>query len=200
MLGEGRYRIQGLPPGQYLVEIQEIHPDFTDGSSIGPLFNQFLLPVEEFYSGPRESGSDQPTDFEQVAVVAGQVANKAQSISIPTNITGAAADSDSSKFKMDLDGQTDKIEDLYRFTITNTTRLYIFLQPLSGEGDLDLYLFSSGVAKKKSSLEDPNLLDASLGLTANELVTIQLPPGTYIIGVSAFTGNANYRLSAITAQ
>jgi hypothetical protein len=230
--GEGRYRIDGLPPGNYLVEIQQINPDAVGGSSIGPLDEQFILPVQENFSGPRESGliGDTPTDFEMVAVAAGQVTpnvdiilngfsadplvavnesepnhkkNKADRISLLADVTAGAAMTDSSVLKMDLGGGfTDGIEDLYRFTVTNSTRVYIFLDPTSGTGDLDLYLFLSGVNKKRSNLRDPNLIGASLGLTAKEQISMQfaLAPGDYIIGVSAFEGNANYRLRVITVQ
>ncbi len=230
--GEGRYRIQGLPPGNYLVEIQQINPDATGGSSIGQLNEQYILPVQEFYSGPRESGaaSDAATDFEPVAVAAGQVTtgidiilngfstaplvavaesepnhktNKADRIGILADVTGGADSTDSSVLKMDLGGGfTDKIEDLYKFTVTSSTRVYIFLDATSGAGDLDLYLFLSSVNKKKSNLNDPNLIGASLGLTGKEQISMpfSLPPGDYIIGISAFEGNANYRLRVITVQ
>ncbi len=228
--GEGRYRIQGLPPGNYLVEIQQILPDSVGGSSIGQLSLQYILPVQEFYSGPRESASDAPTDFEPIAVTAGQVTTgidiilngfstaplvafnesggnhkkaKATRIGLLSDVMGSAAFGDSSKLKMDFGGGlTDKIEDLYRFTVTNSTKVYIFLDPVSGTGDLDLYLFLSGVNKKKTSFNDPNFIDASLGLTAKEQISMafSLPPGDYIIGVSAFEGNANYRLRVITVQ
>ncbi|MEW6207893.1 MAG: PPC domain-containing protein [Acidobacteriota bacterium] len=232
--GEGRYRIDGLPPGNYLVEIQQINPDALDGSGIGPLARgeQYILPVQENFSGPRESGlaGDTATDFEPVAVAAGQVTTgidiilngfsdaplmaftesggnhkkaKATRIGLLSDVTGAAASTDSGKLKMDLgNAGTDKIEDLYRFTVTNSTRVYIFLDPTSGTGDLDLYLFLSGVNKKKSNLNDPNLIGASLGLTAKEQISMQfsLAPGDYFIGVSAFEGNANYRLRVITVQ
>ncbi|HEY7547707.1 MAG TPA: PPC domain-containing protein, partial [Blastocatellia bacterium] len=206
--GEGRYKIQGLPPGNYLVEIQQINTDAIAGSSIGQLFNQYILPVQEFFSGPRESGlaGDTATDFEPVTVTAGQTTAdidiilngfsnaplvavaesepnhkkaKADRIGLLADVTGSANSTDSAKLKMDLGGGfSDKIEDLYKFTVTSSTRVYIFLDPTSGTGDLDLYLFLSGVNKKKSNLNDPNLIDASLGLTAKEQISMpfSLPP------------------------
>src|SRR5262249_30071603 len=38
--GAGTYRVQGLPPGQYLVGIQQIDAEATGGSGIGPPGNQ----------------------------------------------------------------------------------------------------------------------------------------------------------------
>lgn len=227
--GNGAYRIQGLPAGQYLVEIQEIIPDALGGSSIGPLFFQFTLPVEEFYSGPRESNNEASGDFELVTITPGsQTANidivlngfnstavtlaneaeqnhkqkKAQRINFPIELTGAAASSDKSLVRVDLEENgTDKVEDLYRITVTTATRVVIFLEPISGEGDLDLYLFASSV-KKNTFLGDSRLLDWSLNGASTESIgtTPLLPPGQYLIGVSAFSGSQTYRLRVLSTQ
>jgi hypothetical protein len=126
---------------------------------------------------------------------------KAQKLTIPIEVSAAASSSDDALLRMNLpDGTSDPIEDLYKFTVDQSRIVLIVLEPTSGAGDLDLYLFTSNVSKKKSSLDDPNLLSFSAGPTANELIGIQLDPGTYIIGVSAFSGNLNYKLRIITSQ
>ncbi|HLG16485.1 MAG TPA: PPC domain-containing protein [Blastocatellia bacterium] len=225
--GAGTYRIQGLPPGQYLVGIQQINPDATGGSGIGPLGEQFPLPQpEEFFNGPNDS-SNTPATFMAVAVAAGQVTTgidiilmlnplapptpvaeiepnenkkKAPRIAFPVEVTGNAASTDASTLKMSFGSSgTDKIEDLYRFTVTETRTFYVFLDATSGVGDLDLYLFASSVSKKKTSLDDPNLLGLSLSETSAEVIGVQLAPGTYIVGVSAFAGSQSYRLRIITS-
>jgi hypothetical protein len=71
--GPGTYRIQGLPPGDYLVEIQQINPNADGGSGIGPLNNQFPVTVPEFYNAAGESATDNPSDFVPVTVTAGGV-------------------------------------------------------------------------------------------------------------------------------
>ncbi len=230
--GPGNYQIGGLPPGQYIVEIQQINPNALDGSSIGPLFNQFPLPAEEFYNGPDESGL--PTDvnsaFTPVLVTAGQnasgidivfnglspaaplllgesepnhVTKKAQKAdSLPLEVTGNASTSETSKLKVTLSSTvSDKIEDLYRITVPSGGRVYIILEPISGNGDLDLYLFAPTVSKKKSSLSDPNLLDLSAGSNSNEMLAASLSAGNYLIGVTAFPGSpaVDYRLRVIPA-
>jgi hypothetical protein len=225
--GAGAYRIQGLPPGQYLVEIQQINPRALGGSGIGPLGSQFPLPVEEYYNGGRETNdsTDSATDFAPVFVTAGSTANgidiilngisgaaptvfaesepneltkKAQAVaSIPAEITGSAARGDAGKLKMRLDSQTDPIEDLYSFTVTDTRTYFVILEPTSGSGDLDLYLFNSSVNKKKSNLDDPNLLGFSASASSSELIAVQLTPGKYVIGVSAYDGSVGYRLRII---
>jgi hypothetical protein len=214
--GAGRYRIAGLPPGQYLLELQQINPAAVSGSAIGPLRSgQVSLPITvEYYNGPGNS-SNTVTSFTPVGVTAGNISSgidftinglnttlaavtekdshfklkKAQVIDFPVEISASAAGSDSSQFKMTFpDGSTDKIEDFYKFTVTSERIFFIVLEPVAGAaGDLDMYLFDAdSVAKKKSSLDDLALLNFSAGATADEIIAVRLVPGTYIIGVSAF--------------
>ena len=226
--GDGTYRIQGLPPGQYLVEFQQINPTAVAGSGIGPLINQFPLPVkEEFFNGSGNS-SNSVSVFMPVTVSAGQVTDgidfvingissaaptlvterepndktkKAQKLDIPAEVSGAASTADDALLRITLpDGTIDPIEDLYRITVDQSRPVFIILEPVSGAGDLDLYLFTSDVSKKRTSLDDPNLLAFSAGPTANELIAFQLDPGSYIIGVSAFSGGLSYRLRVVTTQ
>ena len=227
--GQGAYRIQGLPPGQYLVEIQQINPRALEGSGIGPLGSQFPLPSEEYYNGGRESNdsADSATDYIPVFVNAGSTATgidiilngisgaaptlfgesepneltkKAQPIaSIPAQITASAASIDASKLKMRLGNQSDGIEDLYSFTVADQRTYFVILEPTAGAGDLDLYLFNSRVSKKKTTLDDPNLLGFSASASSSEIVAVTLAPGKYIIGVSSFDGSIGYRLRLIPA-
>jgi hypothetical protein len=226
--GVGTYRIQGLPPGQYLVEIQQINPKAIKASGIGPVSNQFELPIkEEFFNGSGNS-SNSASVFLPVTVTAGQVTSgmdfvingvstdvpalvsekepnektkKAQRLNIPVAVSASAADSDDFLLRMTLpDGSIDPIEDLYRITVDQKRIVFIVLEPTSGSGDLDMYLFTSFVNKKRTSLDDLNLLTFSAGPTANEFMSFQLEPGDYFIGVSAFSGNLNYRLRVVTTQ
>ncbi|HJQ68285.1 MAG TPA: pre-peptidase C-terminal domain-containing protein [Blastocatellia bacterium] len=225
--GAGAYRIQGLPEGQYLVEIQQINPRALGGSGIGPLGTQLSLPVEEYYSGGRESNdsNDSPRDYAPVFVTAGgtasgidiilngmnsaaptpfgeaepnELAKKAQNIpSSPAQITAGASSFDASKLKMRLGSETDGIEDLYSFTVPSHGTYFVILEPISGSGDLDLYLFRSTVNKKKTNLDDPNLLGYSASGSSNELVALTLAPDKYVIGVSSYDGSVRYRLRVI---
>jgi hypothetical protein len=71
----GRYEIRGLPPGDYTIEIEPVHPSFAGGSSVGPFEVPVLLPgPPEFWNGEHEGGADPPDDpaaFETVTVGAG---------------------------------------------------------------------------------------------------------------------------------
>jgi hypothetical protein len=226
--GPGIYRIQGLPPGQYMVQIQQLNPEAVAGSSIGPLYHQFPLPFkEEFFNGPTES-SNSPGTFLPVTVTAGGMATgidfiingisptmpslvsesepndkvkKAQKIDIPVELSGSAASTDDAQLRITYpDGVTDLIEDLYKVTVDKTRTVFIMLEATSATADLDLFLLTSSVNKKRTSATDPNLLSVSTGNTATELIAVQLDPGMYIIGVSAFAGSSSYKLRVFTSQ
>ena len=73
---KGQYKITGLPPGDYTVEVEQIDQTFTGGSTLNPLDSPALLPgPEEFYNGENEAGStalDDPTDRTELNVAAGE--------------------------------------------------------------------------------------------------------------------------------
>ena len=229
--GAGRYRLQGLPAGQYLIGVQRLNPSAVGGSGIGPLDQQLALPVlEQFYNGSNDPSTN-PATFMPVPVSIGQTATgidlilggfnstlapvsesepnqkvgKAQSLEGAVDVTGSASDIDPGKFKMELpDGSVDRIEDLYRFTVTQTRTYFIVLEPLNGAaGDLDMYLINPDLLTilKRAAYDDDSVVNYSAGPTGNELMAMLLPPGTYVIGVSAFEGSSlNYRLRVIPAQ
>lgn len=69
---KGLYEATGLPPGDYIVEVEPIDPAFRDISGVGPLDPPLPLPARaEFYNGALESEkrTDRPED--RVAVSAG---------------------------------------------------------------------------------------------------------------------------------
>jgi hypothetical protein len=226
--GAGAYRIQGLPPGDYLVQIDRINTDAIGASGIGPVESPIPIPENEFYNGANESATDNPTHFVPVTVTGGNVTGgidiilngfssapfisvaevepnenkkKAPRIEIPSLVTASVAATDASLLRMNIGaGETDRIEDLYLFTVSAAGTYFIFLESTSGSGDLDLYLFTSGVAKKNTSLSDPNLLGIGASPSSTEAIAAELLPGKYIIGVSAFQGRQNYRLLLIPPQ
>jgi hypothetical protein len=216
--GTGAYRIQGLPPGTYRVELQQVNPNAIRGSGIGPNRDQqFPLVIGE-----------QVSDQTPVSVVAGQITGgidfvlggfstaapavvdehesndkkkKAQRLSFPVEVHGSASDEDSGKHKIDF-GElgTARIHDLYRFTVTTTGVFVIALDPISGSGDMDLYLLNEAFEGKKISIDSPLIEGTSTSPEASELIAVRLIPGTYYIGVSAFSGSFNYRLQIISSQ
>lgn len=214
--GSGTYRIQGLPPGQYLIEVQQVTPFATGGSGIGPNGNQFPLIVQEQIShlspvsvgaGSVRTGIDIILNgFNTAApalvneVESNDKKPKAQSVSFPVEVHGNAALADSGKVKIDFgpDGIA-RVQDLFKFTVTSTGLFVILLEPISGAGDLDLYILGDFTGKR-IPITSPLLQGASTSPQANELVGVRLSPGTYYIGVSAFSGSFNYRLRIIPSQ
>ncbi len=232
--GQGAYHIDGLPPGQYSIEVQQINSRAVGGSGIGPLDVQLPIPVPEFYSGPRESGdsSDTPGDVQPIVVTAGSVnsgidiilngfssstvtladerepndkTKKAQRLDPPVEISGTAAFNDPSVLRLTglPGGDSDQIEDVYKFTLTAPKVVYILLRPVGGtaSSDLDLYLFDSTLGKKRVAFDSSTVLAFSAGDTATEVIGVTLAPGDYFIGVSAFDGTSvGYKLAVLTAQ
>jgi hypothetical protein len=228
--GNGTYKIQGLPAGRYLVSMQQINPHATQGSSIGPLTTQAMLPIsEEFFAGSAGS-SDSVSIFAPVTVTTGQTTTginfmvnglssaaltsvaangnnnrkkSAQAIPVGSEVTGTVSDSDAAQLRVSFGGgQMELVSNLYKFTVTNTQIFFITLDGTSGtpQADIDLYLWDSGVNKKRTSLSDPNLISYSNGPTVDELVAVELTPGTYIIGVAPSQGTESYKLRLIPSQ
>jgi len=76
----GNYTIIGLTPGSYVVRIEPINPNFTEGSSVGPYAINgsdlsFINPISpEYFNGENESGdpvTDDPNEKTPVIVAAG---------------------------------------------------------------------------------------------------------------------------------
>jgi hypothetical protein len=230
--GSGRFKIAGLPEGQYLLQIQQINQSAVGGSGIGPLDRQIPLPVlEQNYNGTSPASSS-PDIFVPVTVSQGvttanidivlggldtaaftsmaevepnEKSRKGQAVQAPVEITGSASGSDISQFKLTLsDNSVDTIEDFFRFTVATEKIYYILLEPTDAgaSGDLDMYLFNADlVAKKRGVVGEASILGSSSSPTANEVIAMKIPPGTYTLGVSAFRqSNLSYRLRIIPAQ
>ncbi|MGH9823049.1 MAG: PPC domain-containing protein, partial [Blastocatellia bacterium] len=238
--GTGTYKISGLPPGQYLVEIQSLNPDALGGSSIGQFTQaakaQVLLPVlEEFYNGATTSNS--PSNITRVAVTAGQTTSNinlfvnglsqslqavaqtpgnnskpaAESVPVPSEITGAITVNDFGKLKIDLGGGNfELVQNMYKVSLTSAQSIFLTLDGdnVSGDpgspdpDDIDLFLFDSGVKKKSTSPSDSHMLGFSAGPTPHEVIgTVALNPGTYYIGVACASGSQPaYKLRVFVRQ
>ena len=72
---DGAYQLPGLPPGNYVVFIEPLNPEFTEGSSVGPYDIRFTGFSKDYYNGAGESGTaeDDPTEKVVVEVAAGEV-------------------------------------------------------------------------------------------------------------------------------
>ncbi len=72
---DGSYQVPGLPPGSYVVFIEPLKPEFTEGSSVGPYEIRFTGFPKDYYNGAGETGSaeDDPTEKVVIEVSAGEV-------------------------------------------------------------------------------------------------------------------------------
>lgn len=223
--GHGSYRIEGLPPGFYMVELQQINPSAIGGSGIGPLDFQLTLPVpEEYYHG--RTTSNVVTDFRPVLVLPGLVSRNidlevngldssapsavdelashssaatAQPLgALPAQVNGRAAVGDPSGLSVRFpDTSLQRVQDVYSFTVTPGI-YWISLEPVVGmeaAGDLDLYLFFSNAGALVPLAEVPRF---SLTSTSHELIGVRFSgAGTFLIGVSAFQGAVKYKLRVL---
>jgi hypothetical protein len=118
-----------------------------------------------------------------------ETAANADDLALPGSCGGAAAFNDSSSYVVQYTSTTDGIEDIWKVNLASSAKLHVNLT--FSTGDLDVFLFSiSG-----STL---TILGSSNGETNNEdfTTTSTLAPGTYFIGVSAYTGSSSYTVSA----
>ena len=108
---------------------------------------------------------------------------QAQSVPIGGTVSGAASAIDPGYTPPGFAGVV--IADLFRITVTDNVQVILFMaQDNVLTHDLDLVLFDTS----------GNVLDASGGVASVELLNISVP-GTYYIGVSAFSGSSEYLLS-----
>lgn len=113
---------------------------------------------------------------------------QATALTVPGDCGGAVASTDPSSISITYnDGSKDGIEDIFIVTLTKTMRLNVDLTWSSSGADLDLFVFR----RNGSQLEtvEGSVTD---GAVAEGLTTDPLAPGTYYIGVSAFSGSTLY--------
>lgn len=108
---------------------------------------------------------------------------------LPVTITGTANSSDTGEIElMSGDGSTLIISDVFQFTISDPGifNATLLLNSTSASDDLDLVLLD----------ESANTIIASSSNTNNdnESISQTLEPGTYLVGVGAFSGSSDYSL------
>jgi hypothetical protein len=215
--GTGRYKISGLPDGQYMVMIQRVNEDATGGSGIGPLGNQIPLPIaEEYYNGAGNT-SNSVSVFTPVPVTVGNTTSgidllinglnlgsfttageiepndkirKAPLVNPPVEIIGNVSGFDLSAFRITAlpGGGVDSIEDLYSFEVTTSKLYFIILEPLNNAaGDLDMYLFDANTVGKKKA----KVNDSSVVMGKSNG-----PTGNEFIAVTLTPGSYNLGISA----
>ncbi len=83
---------------------------------------------------------------------------------------------------------SDSIEDVFKVTLPSAAKLNVVLNFTNSAADLDLFVFDSIFDNKGQSAEEMT--------TVESVTTDTLPAGTYYVGVSAYSGQSNYTLTA----
>lgn len=123
-----------------------------------------------------------------------ETSSNATTLTLGTPCTGNASIADQSGgINISFSGGgSDSIEDVYKVTLTSAGKLDVTMSFTNGLADLDVYLFTvSGntvtvIGKSNDS-----------STTEQFQTTTTLSPGTYFIGVSAFTAGSPYTLNAL---
>lgn len=107
-------------------------------------------------------------------------------VTIGTPCTGNVTFIDPSSITINFpDGSSDKIEDLYRVTLSSPAKLTVKLSWTFTSADLDVYLLQgSSVLGQATSVSNPEEFTTSSNLAA----------GTYYVGVSAYSSGSAYTL------
>ena len=224
--GRGSYRIEGLPPGFYMVQLQMINPSAVGGSRIGPLDFQLTLPVrEEYYDG--KTTSNVVTDFRPVLVLPGLVSrdinlevngldSSAPSVideldahssaataqplgGLPVLVKGRAAVGDPSGLSVRFSATSlQPVQDVYSLTVAPGV-YWISLEPATpGQNNTgDLDLFLF-FSNAGAVVPLSQVPRFSLTSTSHELIGVRFgAAGTFLIGVSAFEGKVKYKLRVL---
>ncbi|GAB4298216.1 MAG: hypothetical protein Fur0025_36590 [Oscillatoriaceae cyanobacterium] len=144
--------------------------------------NTYYVLVEQFEGDTNYNLSLSATPFTPPPDTAGNTLNTARDLGI---LSGSQT---LNEFVGDVDTQ-----DIYRFTLSNSSNLSINLQELSADADLQLIRDNNGngVVDENDKIES----SASPDNAAEAISTNALPPGTYFVAVNQYEGNTTYNLS-----
>ena len=120
--------------------------------------------------------------------------SQASPMPLPAGCSGSVSSTDPSSIRINYSGGVvDGIEDIFVLTLPSAAQLTIDLSFTTSSADLDLFLFK----RENDRIEHIELANNDSPGTAERIVlTSPLPPGTYYVGVSAFTGSTAYSLTA----
>lgn len=127
---------------------------------------------------------------------------QAQRLTLDSQVTGNINASDAAKVMVDFgQNQLLPVQDLYRIDLKSPTSLFIFLDAADINSDIDVFLFSKSLKNGAISIQSPNIIDGSFGITGSEAVgTGIIPAGTYFIGVSSGQDSAKYSLKVFAQK
>jgi uncharacterized protein (TIGR03437 family) len=213
---QGLYEITGLPPGNYTVEVEPIHPGFIGGSRVGPLDPPVDLPgPPEYFSGAAESSGDSPSNAAIITVAANSATNyvniilngaagpsvnegeannsaaQGQSVTLPSLVNGSAANGDTGTADPTT-GET--LHDFFAFDAQADEWVTFDLNWNTPGAQLALYLYdASGTRVARSA---PCLYNSGC-VASRQIGPMRLTAaGRYYVAVGAVSGSSGYTLQA----
>jgi len=72
---DGAFEIPGLAPGDYVVFIEPLFPEFVMGSGVGPFESRFANFYKDYFNATSESDQDDPVEKVVIGVAAGNPVN-----------------------------------------------------------------------------------------------------------------------------
>lgn len=212
---QGLYEITGLPPGNYTVEVEPIHPSFIGGSRVGPLDPPVDLPGPPEYFNWDESNNDSPSSAAIITVAANSTTNyvnivlnntavtsvneaeandtfaTAQDITLPSLIGGSASTSDTGTVDQTT-GET--LHDFFAFTANANDWVTFDVNWSSPSSQLALYLYDGNGQRIARSMP---CVYGSGCVASRQIGPMRLPTaGHYYVAVGALNGSSTYTLQA----
>lgn len=227
---QGLFEINGLPPGNYTVEVEPIYQEFIGGSGVGPLDPPVDLPgPAEYYSGASESSTDGAASAVILSVGAGQTLENiniilnssntitqlsesgshstlatAQNFPLPRIVTGNVSSGDAGEARgAAFAGTPVPVQDFFSFSANANDWVTITLNWPNPAVNLDLYLYDSGGTRLSSSYTCSYGISCggSFNPTREQIGPFLITTsGTYVVGVSSRTGTVTSYTLQATSQ
>lgn len=216
---QGLYEITGLPPGNYTVEVEPIHPGFIGGSRVGPLDPPVDLPGPPEYYSADESNNDSPSNATIINVAANTTTNyvniilnntaptsvnetetndstmQAQRVTLPALVSGSAAVGDAGTVEPTT-GET--LHDFFTFDAGADEWVTFDLNWSAPNAQFALYLYDGGGRPIARSLA---CVYGSGCVASRQIGPMRLTnAGRYYIAVGAVSGASAYTLQAVTKR
>ncbi len=187
-----------VPKGFYIGPNKSIVTDESKALRVTVAAGQTVSNVD-IIGSTTVSGSSSSTSSSGSTSISEQEPNntvaQAQLITLPTTISGSVSSTDTGEVELASEtGSMVIISDLFKFTLSQRTSLSALLHTESDleTNDLDLVLLNGDASKIIDSSSQTGNVD--------ELISLTLNPGSYIVGVGAFMGSSSYKLEISTTS
>lgn len=122
-----------------------------------------------------------------------ETTDTADDLGLPGSCSGNAASGDASTYVRHYNNGDDAIEDVFKVNLASPAKIEVTVT--FPAGDLDVFLFTVS-GSTLNILGESN--STANGGTEHFVTSSTLSPGTYYVGVSAFSGSGNYSITTNT--